>query len=876
MLLASRWGGEAVGSLRLRVDAVRRCCAWKVVCTAAVGHGGSVYVVLTADCISVSSGWDCMCDMCLRGSMHPLPCLDVLLQSPLCWPRSWQMAEQARLVNELKEVANQSLAQGAYSKALRLYTRAIEADAGNAVLYSNRAAAHYQAGQYQESLEDAESAILCDESWWKGHKRKAQALVKLDRIEDAVMALEEGIAAAPDASELATMLVSTRSTLERLQTMYVLPGPEMMKKLDSVPVFLVTDQEGQPFFITYDDGTQACTIYFDPTDAQATLEWIQKENGPQGEKAILAPLSLTQAFALAQDTQQQYLDDEASATAAALKKTEQAAKAAAAAPRIEASPAAEEAAADQPEVDDAATDKPKDEDAAADEPKDEGAAVDEPKDDDTTGDKPEDADAADDKPKDDDAADDKPVKVDPKPNADAAKVPEKEPQSPLAFQFRPELRQVEAAVVLLKAMPPVGEDGLPLPKPAAEEAATDKKADVPEVEAPVDPADDATPATASEQPPSEPTEAKAEPESAAPASEEATAAADGDAHPDADDAQPVADAKEGEDKEGETTEDAPTEDSPKGDSPKGDSPNEDSPKEDSPKEDSPEEDSPEEDAAKEDAANEDAPEEDAPEEDAPEEDAPKEDALKEDAPKESTSIESASKEDVPKEDVPKEDTPNEDPPMEDAAKEGAADGEEELTVDNFSGIPVFQAKGLTLLQNNQQNVPLFFSKWDLEKSWSQLAASNPGEPLGDLEIDVGTLEDVLRRMAESKTKEFDPVIFVPSREALKYVGREFPLEDLTGIKPPPPPKAMSEQGPPPKNLLQLAKMMAASGASTDEIREAVRAKLVETKEQQRLQEFLGPAGSKPKKAPKASRVKKATGTDGSGKGPNGKAAVSAF
>ena len=779
-----------------------------------------------------------MCDVCLHGSMHPVV-PGRFAATPVCWPRSWQMTEQARLVNELKEVANQSLAQGAYSKALRLYTRAIEADAGNAVLYSNRAAAHFQAGQFQESLEDAESAILCDESWWKGHKRKAQALVKLDRYEDAVVALEEGIAAAPDAHELATMLVSTRSTLERLQTMYVLPGPEMMKKLDLVPVFLVTDQEGQPFFITYDDGTQACTIYFDPTDAQATLEWIQKENGPQGEKAILAPLSLTQAFALAQDTQQQYLDDEASATAAALKKAEQAAKAAAAAPRIEASPGAEEAAADQPKVDDAATDKPKDEDAAADKPEDEGAAVDKPMDDDTTADKPEDNDAADDKPKDDDAADDKPAKVDAKADADAAKVPEKEPQAPLAFQFRPELRQVEAAVVLLKAMPPVGEDGLPLPKPAVEEAATDKKADASEVEAPADAADDATPAT--DQPSSEPTEAKAEPEAAAPASEEATAAADGDASPDADDAQPAADAKEGETKEGETTEDVPKEDSPK----------EDSPKEDAPKED--------------------APNEDAPNEDAPKEDAPKEDALKEDAPMESAPVESASKEDAPNEDTPKEDTPKED-----ALKEGAADGEEELTVDNFSGIPVFQAKGLTLLQNNQQNVPLFFSKWDLEKSWSQLAASNPGEPLGDLEIDVGTLEDVLRRMAESKTKEFDPVIFVPSREALKFVGREFPLEDLTGIKPPPPPKAMSEQGPPPKNLLQLAKMMAASGASTDEIREAVRAKLVETREQQRLQEFLGPAGAKPKKAAKASRVKKASGTDGSGKGQNGKAAVSAF
>ncbi|GAB0492713.1 hypothetical protein MMPV_003982 [Pyropia vietnamensis] len=740
-----------------------------------------------------------------------------------------EMDEQARLANELKEKANQSLTRGAYSKALRLYTRAIEADAGNAVLYSNRAAAHYQAGQFQESLEDAESAILCDESWWKGHKRKAQALVKLDRYEDAIVALEEGISAAPDAVELAVLLASTRATLERLQTMYVLPGPEMMKKLDSVPVFLVTDQEGQPFFITYDDGTQACTIYFDPTDAQATLEWIQKENGPQGEKAILAPLSLTQAFALAQDTQQQYLDDEASATAAALKKAEKAladkaaaakdglaingasktsgSKNTAAAPKG-ATPPADAEASDVKSKDEAATEVDADAkpDAAAKSSTDAAAAP---------SDSPVNAPV--------DAASDKP------------KEPEKEQLTPLAFQFRPELRQVEAAVALLKAMPPVGEDGQPLPTVSSEEKATDKAetdkaetskddkkdmangdkaadaAATPSVEA----TDSAAPAADGEKSAAEP--AADAPETAAVSVDATAAAADTDAAaaPAADDAPKTA---------SEDAKDAPVSEDAK-----------DAPASEGAK------DAPVAAAANDGAA------------------APATAAAKDGAAAPATA---AAKDGAAA-------------PAAAAAKDGAsAPAEEELTVDNFSGIPVFQAKGLTLLQNNQQNVPLFFSKWDLERSWSQLAASNPGEPLGELEIDVGTLEDVLRRMAESSTKEFDPVIFVPSREALKFVGREFPLEDLTGIKPPPPPRAMSEQGPPPKNLLQLAKMMTAAGASTDEIREAVRLKLIETREQQRLQDFLIPAASRSKKPQKSGgRAKKASsGGGGNRKQPSGEGA----
>lgn len=680
-----------------------------------------------------------------------------------------EMDEQARLVNELKEKANQSLTRGAFSKALRLYTRAIEADAGNAVLYSNRAAAHYQAGQFQESLEDAESAILCDESWWKGHKRKAQALVKLDRYEDAIVALEEGIGAAPDAAELPVLLASTRATLERLQTMYVLPGPEMMKKLDSVPVFLVTDQEGQPFFITYDDGTQACTIYFDPTDAQATLEWIQKENGPQGEKAILAPLSLTQAFALAQDTQQQYLDDEASATAAALKKAEKAlaekalADKAAAAKEVLAiggtSKASEskdtEAApkdAASPADGEASTEKSADETAAVVDAyvKPDASTKSSTDADTTSSDSPADATV-------DATKDVKP------------KEPEKEQLTPLAFQFRPELRQVEAAVTLLKAMPPVGEDGQPLPTVSTEGDATVKDVVAKDVEE------------------AKSDEAKAVDAAATP-SAEATDSADSVADGGKSTAKPVADTPKAAAAPSDVT-------------------------------------------------------------------APAADASAAAAPAVDDASKTATKD-------------AKDAPAAEEAKEGtAAPAEEELTVDNFSGIPVFQAKGLTLLQNNQQNVPLFFSKWDLERSWSQLAASNPGEPLGDLEIDVGTLEDVLRRMAESATKEFDPVIFVPSREALKFVGREFPLEDLTGIKPPPPPRAMSEQGPPPKNLLQLAKMMAAAGASTDEIREAVRVKLIETREQQRLQEFLGPAAARGKKSQKSGgRAKKASGSSSGGGG----------
>ena len=130
---------------------------------------------------------------------------------------------------------------------------------------------------------------------------------------------------------------------------------------------------------------------------------------------------------------------------------------------------------------------------------------------------------------------------------------------------------------------------------------------------------------------------------------------------------------------------------------------------------------------------------------------------------------------------------------------------EELTPDNFNGIPVFQAKGLTLLRDKRQYMPLFFDKDDLDFAWTELRKAaeaaiasgkpvempvtehNVGEPLPleqvpeTCDIDVGTLDDVLRRMAEAadeNSDEFSSILFVPPRRSMDFLGLPFPLDDL--------------------------------------------------------------------------------------------------
>ncbi|KAA8491160.1 Small glutamine-rich tetratricopeptide repeat-containing protein beta [Porphyridium purpureum] len=417
--------------------------------------------------------------------------------------------DRKSIANDLKDQGNALMTKGDHQQALKLYTRAIHEDESNPVLYTNRAAAYFSAKKYADSLKDAEKAIALDAKWWKAYKRKAMALCHLKRFDDAIAAFEAGLAIAKDEEDLTKGLEFAKACLEQSQHLYVLPKQNMMARLDGVPCFYVADAQGQPFFVTYEDGQQICTFYFEYSEAQSTLEWIQQQNPGLADAANIVPVSLSQALFLAQDTQSNQYVEELQAIML-------------------------------------------------------GGSF------------------------------------------------------PLAFQFRPELKQVEFAIERLKSMPP-------------------------------------------------------------------------------------------EETEGEKSEDAQP--------------------------------------------------------------------------------------------------------------------EEELTVENFNGIPVFQAKGLTLLQDNNQYVPLFLARHDLESSWEQLQEMGIGEIPPTCEIDVGTLEDVLKRMAQSTTGEFDSIIFVPNSHMRQHVKDDFPMDELT----------KSQKNPQP---FQAAKAIKMAGGSTEDVRKAVVKELAKNTDKTKYMEVL--------------------------------------
>ncbi|KAL4533283.1 hypothetical protein Ndes2526A_g08722 [Nannochloris sp. 'desiccata'] len=94
---------------------------------------------------------------------------------------------------ELKAKGNAHFVNKEYKEAIKAYTDAIELDSSNAVLYSNRSAAHLGIGNTNAALKDAEDSLAVEESYTKGFLRKSKALYALGRPAHAEQALKDGL-----------------------------------------------------------------------------------------------------------------------------------------------------------------------------------------------------------------------------------------------------------------------------------------------------------------------------------------------------------------------------------------------------------------------------------------------------------------------------------------------------------------------------------------------------------------------------------------------------------------------------------------------------------------------------------------------------------
>ena len=95
-------------------------------------------------------------------------------------------------------------------------------------------------------------------------------------------------------------------------------------------------------------------------------------------------------------------------------------------------------------------------------------------------------------------------------------------------------------------------------------------------------------------------------------------------------------------------------------------------------------------------------------------------------------------------------------------------------VENFQGVPLFIARSsqeqgyLTVQQNGQQMIPLFFEKQQLEGMIDQFKQNQP-EKASSVEIDVITLEGMVQTLEEQDDQQLNQIVLVPSQESMQFI-----------------------------------------------------------------------------------------------------------
>jgi hypothetical protein len=90
--------------------------------------------------------------------------------------------------------------------------------------------------------------------------------------------------------------------------------------------------------------------------------------------------------------------------------------------------------------------------------------------------------------------------------------------------------------------------------------------------------------------------------------------------------------------------------------------------------------------------------------------------------------------------------------------------------DKVKNIPVFIADGLTIRKGNEDVIPIFLTKEDLDEAWSKMNLNNPDinpKPT----IIIGDLIKIIRAM-ESNKNEYSKFGFFPPKESLEFVKKE--------------------------------------------------------------------------------------------------------
>ena len=92
-----------------------------------------------------------------------------------------------------KDKGNALVKEKKYKEALDCYSKAIEIDPNDPILYSNRSAMHLNLTEFDQALADADKAISLKVDYAKAYLRKGKALEGLNKVDEALSAYKLGL-----------------------------------------------------------------------------------------------------------------------------------------------------------------------------------------------------------------------------------------------------------------------------------------------------------------------------------------------------------------------------------------------------------------------------------------------------------------------------------------------------------------------------------------------------------------------------------------------------------------------------------------------------------------------------------------------------------
>ncbi|KAF8944367.1 Hsp90 cochaperone [Haplosporangium gracile] len=138
---------------------------------------------------------------------------------------------------EYKAQGNKAFLAKDYPTAIDHFTKAIELDPSNHVLFSNRSACYASQKDYEKALEDGEKTVELKSDWSKGYGRKATALFGLGRYPEANDVYEAGLKIEPTNVQLQKGLQDTKQAMEKEASMGIgqFFGPDVFTKMAANP-----------------------------------------------------------------------------------------------------------------------------------------------------------------------------------------------------------------------------------------------------------------------------------------------------------------------------------------------------------------------------------------------------------------------------------------------------------------------------------------------------------------------------------------------------------------------------------------------------------------------------------------------------------------